>query len=229
MIGIIGAMDEEVQAVIEQLDAKTSEIIYDIRFTIGKIKDHDVVVCQSGIGKVNASFSTTVLLSNYQIDYVINIGTAGGLNSHEKQGDVVVSAEVSNHDFDLRAFGRKVGEIPDMPLSFSADKELMAKTVAILKKAAVPFHLGLIVSGDQFINNFEQVIFIKTHFDNPLASDMEASAIAQICHKTKTPFIVTRCLSDVFGSGENALQFDDYLQKASKISASICMGLISDE
>ncbi len=229
MIGIIGAMDEEVAAVIAQLDSKKTEIMYDINFTLGKISGKDVVVCQSGIGKVNASFSTAILIDNFDIEYVINIGTAGGLNLEEKQGDVVVSSGVANHDFDLTAFGRPIGEIPDMPSVFCADSNLVAKTVAILDNENVPYHLGLIVSGDQFISRQEQVDYVKKHFENPLAGDMEASAIGQICHKTKTPFIVTRCLSDIFGSGENSLQFDEYLHKAAKISADICVGLICDE
>ncbi|MDD3026602.1 MAG: 5'-methylthioadenosine/adenosylhomocysteine nucleosidase [Erysipelotrichaceae bacterium] len=226
MIGIIGAMDEEVAAVINHLDSKKTEVIYDINFTLGKVDGKDVVVCQSGIGKVNASFSTAILIDNFDVDFVINVGTAGGLNLDEKQGDVVVSTAVANHDFDLTAFNRKIGEIPDMPHVFFADENLVEKTVAILKDDNVKYHLGLIVSGDQFISKQEQVDFVKEHFENPLAGDMEASAIAQICHKTKKPFIVTRCLSDVFGSGENSLQFDEYLKKAAQISADICVGLI---
>ena len=229
MIGIIGAMDEEVAAVIDHLEIKNTKKIYDVNFTLGQIKGKDVVVCQSGIGKVNASFSTAILIDNFDIDYVINIGTAGGLNLDERQGDVVVSTSVANHDFDLTAFNRKIGEIPDLPHVFNAEKSLVEKTVAILEKENVPFHLGLIVSGDQFVHKADQVDFIKFHFDNPLAGDMEASAIAQICHKTNTPFIVTRCLSDVFGAGENSMQFDEYLKRAAKISADICVGLIGDE
>ncbi len=230
MIGIIGAMDEEVGAVLEHLDAKKERMIHDVKFTEGKINGKDVVVCQSGIGKVNATFSTTLLMTNYDIDYVINVGTAGGLNSDEKPGDVVISTGVSSHDFDLSAFGREIGQVPDLPRIFEADGNLVKKTMNILDQEEVNYHIGLIVSGDQFLNNQSQVDKIKFDFLEPLAGDMEASAIAQICHKTKTPFIITRCLSDVFGIGdESSLQFDEYLKLASKISADICVGLVNHE
>lgn len=230
MIGIIGAMDEEVGAVLAHLEDKKEKLIFDVKLTEGKIGTKEVVVCQSGIGKVNATFSTTLLLSNYDVDFIINIGTAGGLNPDERPGDVVISTGVASHDFDLTAFGREIGQVPDLPRIFEANPKLVEHTKEILAREGVTYHIGLIVSGDQFLNDEAQVAKIKDNFIEPLAGEMEASAIAQICHKTKTPFIITRCLSDVFGIGdESNLQFDEYLKLASKISADICVGLVNYE
>ena len=199
MIGIIGAMEEEVKALLDKTEDIHENKILDCVFYEGKIDNKQVVILQGGIGKVNSAICVTLLLTNYDIDYVINIGSA---------------------------FGRPMGELPELPVFIPADENLVNKAKDILHKMNIHENVGLIVSGDQFIAQEGQVSKIKKDFPNALCSEMEASAIGHTCYKFGVPFIITRSLSDVYGHGESSMQFDEYLKIASENSAKLCVELV---
>lgn len=226
MIGIIGAMEEEVKALLNKTEDIHENKILDCLFYEGKIADKEVVILQGGIGKVNSAICVTLLLTNYNIDYVINIGSAGGLKDSQNVGDVVISSHVAYHDVDLSAFGRPMGQLPDIPTLIPANENLINKSKAILQKMDVKENVGLIVSGDQFISREEQVSKIKKDFPMALCSEMEAASVGHTCYKFKVPFIITRSLSDVYGHGESSMQFDEYLKIASENSAKLCVELV---
>jgi len=226
MIGIIGAMAEEVEAIKELMVIKNVEVHQNYRYHLGTIDDYEVVVVQGGIGKVNATISTTLLLTNYDVEFVINIGSAGGLKDNQEVGDVVISKNVVHHDVDVTAFGRELGQIPELPTYFEADEELLNKVEDILKKKKINSHIGLIASGDQFVSKKEQVDTIISHFPNAMCCEMEAASVAQTCYVFHKRFIITRSLSDVFNKGDSSIQFDEYLKKASASSAQMCLELI---
>lgn len=228
MFGIIGAMEEEVNEVKKLMDVKQVQERQGYIFYEGFMNDKSVVLLQGGIGKVNAAIATTLLLTNYKIDYVINIGSAGGLHSYQNVGDVVVSSCVLHHDVDVTAFNRQLGEIPGMPLYFTADTTLLKMVRDILDEQKVSAHVGLIASGDQFISQKQQVEVIQKNFPETMCVEMEAASIAQVCHVFKTKFIITRSLSDIFNKGDNSVQFDEYLKQASLSSAKMCYALISN-
>ena len=213
MIGIIGAMEEEVKALLDKTEDIHENKILDCVFYEGKIDNKQVVILQGGIGKVNSAICVTLLLTNYDIDYVINIGSAGGLKDYQNVGDVVISSHVAYHDVGLTAFGRPMGELPELPVFIPADENLVNKAKDILHKMNIHENVGLIVSGDQFIAQEGQVSKIKKDFPNALCSEMEASAIGHTCYKFGVPFIITRSLSDVYGHGESSMQFDEYLKQ----------------
>ncbi len=227
MIGIIGAMKEEVDAIKEYMSVthKSTHLNYD--FYQGIMNGKEVVLMQSGIGKVNAAISTTLLFHYFDIDYVINVGSAGGLDVKQNVGDVVISSQVVHHDVDITAFGREMGEIPDMPRYFVADSKLLKEVQNILENENMPYHIGLIASGDQFVCREDQVAKIKKDFPEVMCAEMEAASIAQVCYVYKKKFIITRSLSDVFNKGENHIQFDEYLKEASQKSAKMCSQLVS--
>ena len=210
MIGIIGAMEEEVKALLDKTEDIHENKILDCVFYEGKIDNKQVVILQGGIGKVNSAICVTLLLTNYDIEYVINIGSAGGLKDYQNVGDVVISSHVSYHDVDLTAFGRPMGELPELPVFIPADENLVNKAKDILHKMNIHENVGLIVSGDQFIAQEGQVSKIKKDFPNALCSEMEASAVGHTCYKFGVPFIITRSLSDVYGHGESSMQFDEF-------------------
>lgn len=229
MIGIIGAMEEEVHAITKYMDINNTTSLLDNTLYIGTIEGQDVVVLQGGIGKVNAAICCTLLLENYpDIEYVINIGSAGGLQTSQNVGDVIISSDVIHHDVDVCAFGRKLGEVPGMPLSFCSDETLINTVLNVLKKMDIPAYVGTIVSGDQFVATKEMVDTIHQNFPDALCVEMEAAAIGQTCYKFNKRFIVTRSLSDVFGKGASAIQFDEYLKKASEASAKMCVALLRE-
>lgn len=133
MIGIIGAMEEEVAAIKEYMEITETRSILDCTFYQGTIKERQVVLLQGGVGKVNAAICTTLLLTNYKIDYVINIGSAGGLCLTQEVGDIVISNEVCQHDFDITAFpNRVIGEVPGLPPRIEADRQLITQAKTIL-------------------------------------------------------------------------------------------------
>lgn len=229
MIGIIGAMEQEVAAIKKYMNVQDQKTILDCTFYHGTIEGKDVVLLQGGIGKVNAAICTTLLLTNYEIEYVINIGSAGGLCQDEKVGDVVISNQVCQYDFDITAFKNRVlGEVPGLPPKIEANTSLVDKAAKVLKKMNLNHHVGLVVSGDKFVASQDTVDYIKTNFPDAKCCEMEAAAVGQTCYKFKTDFIITRSLSDVFGNGDSAIQFDEYLEKAAFASAKMCVALIKD-
>src|SRR5699024_7060600 len=118
-------MDEEVAFLLEQMENKQERKIVNCLFVTGTINETSVVLLKSGIGKVNAAMSTTILLEIYKPDYVINTGSAGGLDSDLDIGDLVISNEVVHHDVDVTAFNYQYGQVPGLPPSFKADEHLI--------------------------------------------------------------------------------------------------------
>lgn len=227
MIGIIGAMAEEVLEIKKLMVMNQQKEYQGYIFYEGTLNNKGIVLLQGGIGKVNAAIATTLLFTHYSIDYVINIGSAGGLHSHQNVGDVVISSQVVHHDVDVTAFGRALGEVPGMPQYYTPDQDLLMKVKEILNQHNIHAHIGLIASGDQFISNSQQVKTIQKHFPEAMCVEMEAAAIAQVCHVYHKKFIITRSLSDVFNKGKSHIQFDEYLKKASLRSAHMCNELVS--
>ena len=169
------------------------------------------------------------MLTNYDIDYVINVGSAGGLCLSQNVGDVVISNEVCQYDFDITAFKNRVlGEVPGLPPRIKADDALINKAINVLKSLDLNYETGLIVSGDKFVANKEVASYIKNNFEDAKCCEMEAAAVGQTCYKFNTKFIITRSLSDIFGKGDSTIQFDEYLKKAAKASAKMCVALIKD-
>ena len=229
MIGIIGAMEEEVAAIKEYMNIIDTKTILDCTFYQGTIENKEIVLLQGGIGKVNAAICTTLLLTNYKIDFVINIGSAGGLCLNQEVGDIVISDEVCQYDFDVTAFANRVlGEVPGLPPKIKADQELIDKAKKVLENLKLNCEVGLIVSGDKFVADKNIVDYIKTNFAEAKCCEMEAAAVGQTCYKFNTIFIIARSLSDVFNKGDSTVQFDEYLNKAAKASALMCVALIKD-
>ena len=181
-------------------------------FYKGQLEGKDIVLTQSGIGKVNVAISTTLLIEQFKPDLIINTGSAGALDKALNVGDVVVSDRVMYHDADARAFGYELGQIPQMPASFDSDSNLLQKATEAIKEQQLTAKIGLIVSGDSFIGTFEQRATIKENFKDALAAEMEATAIAQTCYQFNLPFIITRAISDL-ADGDAGITFDAFLEK----------------
>ena len=200
MIGIIGAMDSEVKHLTECLENCKTSVISGMTFYEGKLNQKDVVVVKSGIGKENAALCAQVLILNFKVEKIINTGIAGATGKGLKVFDFVVSTEAVYHDFDTTAFGYKVGQVPGLPASFEADKELVKKALEIFKQTDFSkehsIQSGLIASGDQFISGGERKDFIKNTF-KPFCVEMEGCAIAHTCYINKVPFVIIRCMSDM--------------------------------
>lgn len=224
-IGIIGAMEEEVNLLRNELTERKDLVIAHYSFYEGFLGDVEVVILKSGIGKVNAAIGTTLLIDKFAPDLIINTGSAGGFMKGMRVGDVVISTEVRHHDVDVTAFGYEHGQVPGMPVAYEADPGLIKACEAIISKVeGVNVYKGLIVTGDSFINDSDRIQDILNRFDNVAAVEMEAAPIAQACYQFDIPFVVTRSISDSADEEAN-LSFDEFLETASINSARMVMAL----
>ena len=209
MIGIIGAMEEEVAILKDKLTDMNEISVAHVKFYRGKLNSKEVVLTQSGIGKVNAAISTTLLIEKFNPKLIINTGSAGALDESLSVGDMLISNDVVYHDVDATAFGYKLGQIPQMPLEFKSDQELLKSVETVINKN-YNAKIGQIVSGDSFIGSVDQRLTIKRQFPEAMAVEMEATAIAQTCHQFHVPFIVTRAVSDL-ANGKADISFEEFL------------------
>ncbi len=197
-IGIIGAMDVEVKTLKEAANITKTTKIAEMEFCEGTLGDRPVVIVKCGMGKVNAGICAHTLINEFNCKKVINTGVAGSLNNKIDIGDIVVSTEAVQHDFDVSFLGFKKGEIPYTGLNaFPADKEMRAAAVKAVKEVAPDIHAfeGRVCSGDQFISEKSQKETITKNFGG-MCCEMEGAAIAQTCYLNNTPYVVIRAISD---------------------------------
>lgn len=216
MIGIIGAMDMEIDLLLNQMTVYQQDSIADKVYYVGTIANKEVVVVKSGIGKVNATITTTLLLNNYTIEYVLNIGIAGGIDP-VKTGDIVLANELSYFDVSLIdiddiPFGQMSGD----PLTVYSDKHLLQKAESIFNDKGIRFHVGTLVSGDSFVTRIELLASILEVKKHVIACEMEGMAIAMTCHKFHVPFLSIRGISDVVSSMNQQEIYYDIAGKIAK-------------
>ena len=221
-IGIIGAMVEEVSELKASLqDAKVTKIAR-MEFCEGSFGNTDVVVVQSGIGKVNAAACAQILINHFGVTHVMNTGVAGSLNSKIDIGDIVVSTDAMYHDVDATVFGYAKGEVPQVgTASFVADEMLRRAAVEAVKEAAPDIHVfeGRVVSGDQFISSREVKNNIRDTFQGD-CTEMEGAAIAQVAYINEVPFV-----DKADDSGQEA--YDVFEKKAAMHCAHVVEYMIS--
>ncbi|BEH91053.1 MULTISPECIES: 5'-methylthioadenosine/S-adenosylhomocysteine nucleosidase [Turicibacter] len=225
-IAIIGAMEEEVALLRDAMEVEEVRTIAHVEFTKGKLNHREVVLLKSGIGKVNVAIATTLLFEHYNIDYVINTGSAGGLHEEANIGDVVISTGTLYHDVDVTGFNYAYGQVPGMPAIYESNVSLVKKVESILDKIGKNYWLGTIGTGDSFINRLDQMELIKKNCPSVIAIEMEAAAVAQVCHHYEKPFIIVRALSDIAGK-ESHISFNEFLTVAAKESSEMVSELVS--
>ncbi|HEX5791800.1 MAG TPA: 5'-methylthioadenosine/S-adenosylhomocysteine nucleosidase [Rheinheimera sp.] len=226
LIGIIGAMEPEVALLRQQISNVSCTELGSYTFYTGTLAGAQIILVQSGIGKVASALATALLIQHFKPDAVINTGSAGGFDPELNVGDVVISTEVRHHDVDVTAFGYEMGQVPQMPAAFSAHPVLInAAEQSIQALGFCQTKKGLIATGDSFICDPARIATIRQQFPTMLAVEMEGAAIAQVCHMLATPFVVIRSLSDIAGK-ESPQSFEAYLEVASKNSSAMVMELL---
>lgn len=227
-IAVIAAMEEEVQILRDNMENITTESVAGSEFTIGTLCGKETILLKSGIGKVNAAMSTTILMERFNPDYVINTGSAGGFHHSLNVGDVVISSEVRHHDVDVTAFNYEYGQVPGMPPAFLAN-DLLKKVAIESSKNVTDIQVveGLIATGDSFMSDPERVEFVRGKIGDIYAVEMEAAAVSQVCHSYDAPFVVIRALSDIAGKESN-ISFDKFLEKAAINSSNIVMKMVGN-
>lgn len=221
MIGIIGAVDEEAAEIKKEIKDIKEEVISGIPFFRGKFNEKEIVFVQSGIGKVNAAITATLLIEKFNVKTVIFSGVAGSLNKDLKVGDVVAGVDVIQHDVDATAFGYKIGQIPQMKQwAFESDKNLLEKVQNISHKVI----LGRILTGDQFISKKDVKIKLGKDF-SALCVDMESGAVAQVCSRLNVKFLIIRSISDSI-TDESDIEYCSFVKLAAKNSKEILKEII---
>ncbi|WP_173916063.1 5'-methylthioadenosine/S-adenosylhomocysteine nucleosidase [Halobacillus sp. Marseille-Q1614] len=223
--GIIGAMDEEIQLLKDQMKVREVHHVAGSIFIEGELKGESVVLLKSGIGKVNAAIAATILHERFDVDEVINTGSAGGFATDLEVGDVVISSSVTHHDVDVTAFNYEYGQVPGLPAMFTADEALITKAVKAVEKTTAKAMKGIIATGDSFMQQEAHVHEVRRKFPEMIAAEMEAAAIAQVCHKYETPFVIIRALSDIAGK-ESSISFEQFLPKAAENAATIIITML---
>ncbi|WP_160677041.1 5'-methylthioadenosine/adenosylhomocysteine nucleosidase [Clostridium sp. C8-1-8] len=225
-IGIIGAMNEELEILLKDMNLENTEKKANMTFHRGNLWGKDVVAVVCGIGKVNAAVCTQVLISEYKVNMVINVGVAGGIGKDIYPGDVVIGNSLVQHDIDTTVFGDKPGQIPRLDtFDFKCDEKL----VEIAKEACkslpdINTFVGRIVSGDQFIASLEKIQWLAKEFDAS-ACEMEGGSIAHVAYLNHVPFVVIRSISDNANNGAH-MDYEKFIPIGVKNSTSILKAMI---
>ncbi len=226
-IGIIGAMEPEVQAIIATLEGKECETVSGITFHIGKIGEKRVAVARCGIGKVFAALCAQTMILKYSPDLLVNTGVGGALTSGITTGDIVIADSLCQHDMDTSAIGDPKGLVSGINvIYFEADKRAGEILLSTAKSLGLNARLGRIASGDKFIASGEDKARIIADFSAD-ACEMEGCAIAQVAFVNGTPFAVVRAISDS-ADGEATMDYPTFLPIAASNSTKLTLALITE-
>ena len=230
MIGIIGAMNTEVETLISALTDKQETVIAGSHFFSGKLGSADAVVVMCGIGKVAAAICAQALIDRFRPDVLVNTGVAGGVADGLAQGDLVIATDAVQHDFDLSLFGYAKGYMPvwgrdkDRPSPFPADEALAEKLIAAAQELGYHAIRGRVVSGDIFVADPVLKSSLATDFAAS-AAEMEGAAIAQTAWQNGVPCAIVRAISDL-ADGSATLSFEEFeviaAERSAKLLLEIC-------
>lgn len=225
-IGIMGAMDEEIQLLKKEISVANVIDKAGMKFYEGQWEGKDVVLVQSGIGKVNAAVCAQVLIDTFQVSQIIFTGVAGALDPELKIGDIIISQDAMQHDFDVTDLGYQIGEIPRLNCRFfEADPGLVKLAgEAGDELQGIKVKTGRILSGDQFIACKDKAGLLREQLDGHCA-EMEGAAVAQVCTMNGIPFIVIRAMSDR-ADGEAPDNFSSFVHQAAENSLRLIRGML---
>lgn len=227
-VGIIGAMDEEIALLLKHMEDVKSEKFAGVVFVSGKLQGRSVVVCKSGVGKVNAAVTTQLLVDRFEVTAVIFTGVAGAVNPQLEIGDIVISSSCQQHDMDVSPLGFARGVIPYQEVSdFPAAPEL----IRLAQKACENLKLergvlvGKVLSGDQFVADPERVQLLHDTMQGACV-EMEGAAVAQVCYMNGLPYVVLRSMSDK-ADGSAHVNFAEFTVLASNRSFALVNEMFS--
>lgn len=227
IIGIIGAMEEEVNILKDKMEIENISKKASMEFYKGTLERRDVVIVRSGIGKVNAAICTQILIDDYKVGAVINTGVAGSLKNEINIGDIVLSSDAMQHDMDATGFGYEVGVIPRMEKSvFVAADSLIkvAKDVCEEVNPEIQTFVGRVVSGDQFISDRSKKDWIVDKFQ-AYCTEMEGASIAQAAYLNNIPFLIIRAISDKADQSAE-MDYSEFEVKAIEHTVKLVSGLV---
>ncbi|PAF51396.1 5'-methylthioadenosine/S-adenosylhomocysteine nucleosidase [Helicobacter sp. 13S00401-1] len=223
-IGILGAMQEEIEPLLNYFkDYKTIEVgkqnFYQVNY-----KNHTLYIAYSRIGKVHAALSASVLTLKFDCEKVIFSGVAGGLASDLKVGDLLLGSKTCQYDVDISAFGHPLGFIPESKVYMESDASLNALARKVAKSMNIDLKEGIIASGDSFVASAEKKEWIKDTFKASVV-EMEGASVAVVCDSLNVPFCILRSISDS-ADGSADVSFDEFLESSAKVSANFVIKML---
>ena len=226
VVGVIGAMEVEVDLLRSQLSERSTSERAGMAFDRGLLGQTPVVLTRCGVGKVNAAMGVQAMVDLFGVTHVINTGVAGSLDASIDISDLVVSTDAVHHDMDVTALGYAPGQVPGLPgLAFPADEALAEKVVRAAASAApdAKVHRGRVASGDRFVADQPTKQAVAQAFD-ARCCEMEGAAIAQACALNGVPLVIVRAISDK-ADGSDVVDYPVFEEQAARRCAAIvaCM------
>jgi adenosylhomocysteine/aminodeoxyfutalosine nucleosidase len=223
-IGIIGAMVEEIQPILDHL--KDYKIVEEAenKFYLATYKNHELIIVYSKIGKVFSSLTATTLVLKFGVEKILFSGVAGGINPNLKIGDLIFASKLAQHDLDITAFGHPHGFVPEGSVFIETSKELNEIAKEVAKDLEIDLLEGVIATGDQFVANNERKEWIQRTF-NADALEMEGASVAVVAKTFDIPFFVLRSISDTADT-DAGFDFDKFLESSAKVSANFILKMV---
>ena len=224
-IAILGAMPEEIEPLLKELNPKKIEFANN-KFYFANFANHELIIAYSKIGKVNSALTATLMIEKFGAQKLLFTGVAGALKNGFKIGDLLYATKVVQHDLDITAFGHPYGFVPESPIFVETDENLNKIATKVAANLGINLKNGIVASGDQFVCDEERKSWIERTFDAS-AVEMEGASVAQVCHALHTPFFMLRAISDEAGS-KAEFDFDEFMVKSAEISARFALKMVEN-
>ena len=223
-IAILGAMPEEIEPLLENLEKITRIDYADNSYYKAEYKGVELVIAYSKIGCAFSTLTATVLIEHFKCDRLLFSGVAGGISESLKIGDLIYANKLCKHDLDITAFGHPHGFVPEGKVYIYPDSDLITVAKEVASEKGIELKEGTIATGDQFISSNEKKEWIKTTF-NADALEMEGYSVALVCDALNVPFFILRAISDS-ADGDASFDFDTFLEKSAKVSADFILEMV---
>ena len=223
-IGIMGAMEEEIEPLLEYFDDVEVVEYAKNKYYKTKFNSHDIVIAYSKIGKVFAALTATTMIEKFGVEKLLFSGVAGAINPNLKIGDLIVAKGLCQHDLDITAFGHPYGYVPEGEVCIMADESLLELSKSVAKELDIDLKEGIIATGDQFVASETRKNWIGETFKAD-ALEMEGASVAVVCDALKVPFFVLRAISDS-ADMDAGFDFDEFLKSSAKVSAEFVMKMV---
>jgi adenosylhomocysteine/aminodeoxyfutalosine nucleosidase len=226
-IGIMGAMREEIEPILDLVSEIDTEIDYaNNKYYKAKYNNYELVIAYSKIGKVNSALTAATMIEKFNIDLMLFSGVAGAINENLKIGDLIIATKLCQHDLDITAFGHPYGYVPESKVFVESDERLNNIAKKVAKKLNVKLLEGIIATGDQFIADNEKKEWIRKTF-NADALEMEGASVGFVCDALDIPFFILRAISDS-ADMDAGFDFDKFLEGSAKNSAKFLIEMLEE-
>jgi len=225
-IAILGAMELEIVPILEKLENYKKTEYANNTYYLAEYNGYELVIAYSKIGKVFSTLTATIMFEHFGADIVFFSGVAGSISQELELEDIVIATATAQHDFDLRAFGRKMGEVPSSTRFIKTSKNLQNIATQVAKDMGLNFKEGVIATGDKFVNTREQKEFIAKEFD-AVALEMEGASVNLVANELGKHCLIIRSISDTADDGA-VDNFYDFAVRSAEVSARLIFKILEN-